>query len=385
MKAAPFRFVFVLGIVSLFADMTYEGGRSIAGPLLAHLGASGFIVGFVAGFGELVGYGLRILSGRVADRTRRYWPIAVTGYTINLLSVPALALARSWPVAAGLIVGERFGRGVRKPAVSAMIAHAGSRIGQGWVFGFHEFMDQLGATLGPLLVAAMLALGGGFTRAFGVLVVPAGLALCVLAVARAQYPSPVTMEAAAESPKRTFGRQYWLSVAAGSCIAAGFADFSLVSFHLSRARVMPSDVIPILYAGAMLVGALCAPILGRLYDRFTLATVIASFGAGTLFAPFAFLGGVPLAVAGVLLWGVGMGAQETLLPSIVARMTPSHERATALGTFDGIYGVAWFVGSVAMGALYDVSLAGLVAFSLVLQFVALPLFAVGSRMGRPGE
>jgi MFS family permease len=381
-RATPFRFVFILGIVSLFADMTYEGGRSIAGPLLAHLGASGLIVGFVAGFGELVGYGLRVVSGRAADRTKRYWPIAFAGYAINVLSVPALALARTWPVAAGLIVGERFGRGVRKPAVSAMIAHAGSQIGQGWVFGFHELMDQLGATAGPLLVAAILMLGGGFPKAFGVLIVPAVLALLVLAIARIAYPLPSAMEAKPRTGSASFSRAYWVYVAAGACVAMGFADFALVSFHLSKVHVVPNHVIPILYAGAMLVGALGAPILGRLYDRFAVPTVIVSFAAGALFAPLSFLGGPSLAIAGVLLWGLGMAAQETLLPSIVATLTPAGERATALGTFDGVYGVTWFVGSAAMGALYDVSLGGLVAFSLALQLIALPLFTVAARMGR---
>src|SRR5450830_1308752 len=70
--SAALRFVVFLGVVSLFADMTYEGARSVTGPFLAILGASGAAVGIVAGFGELVGYGLRLVSGFIADRTRRY-------------------------------------------------------------------------------------------------------------------------------------------------------------------------------------------------------------------------------------------------------------------------------------------------------------------------
>ncbi|MGH7736644.1 MAG: MFS transporter [Candidatus Tyrphobacter sp.] len=379
MTSRPFRFVFTLGIVSLFADMTYEGGRSIAGPFLAHLGATGLIVGFVAGFGELVGFGLRVASGAAADRTRRYWTIAIVGYAINVLAVPALALARTWPVAGALFIGERFGRGVRKPSVSAMIAHAGSQIGQGWVFGFHEAMDQLGATIGPLIVAALLAFHDGFSRAFAVLVIPALLSLATLAVARRAYPSPGDLEKHAAPRFERFGRAYWLYVAAGACIAAGFADFALVSFHLSKAHVVANALVPVLYAGAMLLGALGAPILGRMYDRSPLVTTLVAFGIAPLFAPLAFFGGEAVAIAGVALWGVGMAAQETLLVAILAGLVPASRRATAMGTFDGFYGVAWFAGSVIMGALYDRHVLGLVIFSVVLQACALPLLVIGRR------
>lgn len=384
-RSTPLRFVFILGIVSLFADMTYEGGRSVTGPFLAQLGATGLIVGLVAGFGELIGYGLRILSGTVADRTGRYWPIAFLGYAVNLLCVPALALVQTVPAAAGLLIGERFGRGARKPVVSAMIAHAGSQIGQGWVFGFHEAMDQVGATIGPLLVAAILALGGGFGKAFGALAIPALLALIALSVARREYPSPRDLESASTPSVAGFGRAYWIYVIAGACTAAGFADFALVAFHLSKSHLLPNHVIPILYAAAMLVGAICAPFFGRLYDRFPLATLIGAFAVAAAFAPLSFLGAAPLAIAGVLLWGLGMGAQETLLPSVVAKLTPADRRATALGTFDGFYGFAWFAGSVAMGALYDRSLLFVAIFSLALQFAALPLFIVAARMSPAGK
>ncbi len=381
MQSRPFRFVFIIGIVSLFADMTYEGGRSITGPFLAHLGATGLIVGFVAGFGELVGYGLRVLSGTVADRTRRYWPFAFVGYTVNLLSVPALALVRTWPAASGLLIGERFGRGIRKPAVSAMLSYAGSQIGQGWVFGFHELMDQVGATLGPLLAAAILAIHGGFANAFGIFIVPGALAIVTLGIARVQYPMPHEMEPEKLTRARTFDGRFWTYAAAGACVAAGFADFALVSFHLSKAHIVAAHLIPVLYAAAMFAGAISAPVFGRLHDRYALPTILVSFALGALFAPLSFLGGPAVAIAGVLLWGFGMGAQETLLPAIVSKITPGAERATALGTFDGVYGVSWFAGSAVMGALYDVSLLWVVVFSLALQFAALPLFAIALRMG----
>jgi hypothetical protein len=87
------KFVVLLGVVSLFADMTYEGARSAVGPFLGMLGASAFAIGIVSGGGELVGYALRLWSGRLADRTRHYWAITFAGYALNLLAVPLLAAA----------------------------------------------------------------------------------------------------------------------------------------------------------------------------------------------------------------------------------------------------------------------------------------------------
>ncbi|MHB8304675.1 MAG: MFS transporter [Vulcanimicrobiaceae bacterium] len=387
-RSHPFRFVFIMSIVSLFADMTYEGARSVSGPFLASLGATGLVVGVVAGFGELAGFGLRYFSGTLADRTGRYWVAAFTGYVINMLSVPALALARGWPAAAALIVTERIGRGVRKPVADAMVSYAGSQLGRGWVFGFRQAMDQTGATIGPLLIALVLYLHGGFGRAFAILIVPALLSLLALTVAQRQFPTPRDLERPPERAPVSQQRAFWIYVAAGSCLAAGFADFALVSYHLSKSHVLPNHVIPVLYACAMLVAAVCAPVCGRAYDRWGIGVVAATFGLAALFAPLVFLGSPWAAITGVLLWGLGMGAQDALLPSIISRLSPPERRASALGTFDGVYGIAWFAGSATMGALYDKSILALVIFSLALQIiVAVPLlFLAASRetAERPG-
>ncbi len=380
-RSTPFRFVVLMSIVSLFADMTYEGARSVSGPFLASLGASGLVVGIVAGLGELGGFGLRYVSGTLSDRTGRYWIATSIGYVINMLSVPALALVRSWPAAAALIVGERLGRGIRKPTADAMLSYAGSSLGRGWVFGFREAMDQTGATIGPLLVALVLYLHGGFSRAFALLLVPAVLALVVLGIARREFASPRDLETA-PAPAAGFemNRAFWLYAAAGACLAAGFADFALVSYHLSKAHIISNQLIPILYAGAMLTAAACAPVLGRIYDRSGIIVVIVTFAFAAAFAPLTFLGSFWWAVAGIVLWGLGMGAQDALLPSVIAQMAPPDKRAGALGTFDGVYGVAWFAGSAAMGALYDRNIVWLVVFSLVLQLgCALPIMAVAAR------
>ena len=376
-----FRFVLILGIVNFFADMTYEGARSVTGPFLGSLGASAIVVGFVAGFGELIGYGLRSFTGIISDRTGKYWVVAIFGYVINMLAVPALALADNWPLAAGLMVAERTGRAIRKPSTEAMLSFAGKQMGQGWVFGLNEALDQAGATLGPLLVSLVLFLHGGYRQGFALLLIPALLTLLVLLAARYFFPRPANIEASHAMHVQGFSKAYWLYMIAGSCVAAGFADFSLIAFHFHRTGSVSNALTPVLYSIAMAMGALGALIFGRLYDRFGIPVVLAAFFMSSFFAPMVFLGGSAFAWAGVILWGIGMGAQESLLKPIVAGLTSPNKRGTAFGVFDAGFGIAWFLGSALMGFLYTKSIVALTIFSVVLQLISLPIFAVAKKRG----
>lgn len=377
---ATLRFVATLGVVNLFADLTYEGARSITGPFLGWLGASAAAVGFVAGFGELAGYGLRSIFGYFTDRTGRYWAAVFLGYCVNLLAVPALALAGNWPAAAALIVAERTGRAIRKPAVEALLAEAGSMLGHGWVFGLNEALDQAGATLGPLIVAYVLWRRGGYRHAFAALLGSAILCLATIAVARLLYPTG--------RPRPTgkprwalegFGRSYWVFAAGAALIAAGFADFSLIGFHFQKQGVVAPGVIPVFYSAAMATGAIGALALGWLLDRFGRPVLAVAFALPLLFPPLVFLGGFGAALAGIILWGLGMAAQDALLKATLARTVPADRRSTGFGVFDTIFGVAWFAGSAALGCLYEHSILSAVIFSVVLQALGIPVLLAATR------
>jgi MFS family permease len=376
-----FRFVLIIGIVNLFADLTYEGGRGIVGPFLGSLGASAAIVGFVAGFGELMGYGLRSISGYFADKTHRYWLFAFTGYAINLLAVPALALAGQWPLAAGLVIAERTGRGIRKPTVEGMLSYAGKSIGAGWVFGLNEALDQAGATIGPLLVALVLYLNGGYRTGFGVLLIPALLCLGILVVARRLYPRPHELEEAAGEAFVTtnLAVPYWIYLGAGALIAAGLADFALIGFHFHKTNTVSPNLIPVFYAVAMGSSALASIPLGRLFDRFGANIALLAFFISAGSAPFVFLGTPVFALIGMILWGVGMSAQGSLFQAMLTGVIPPGKRSTAFGLFDTGYGIAWFLGSAAMGLLYEKSILAVVVFSVVLQLAALPVLFVANK------
>jgi MFS family permease len=374
-KSTALKFVLLIGVMSFFADFTYEGARSIIGPYLALLGAGAAVIGIVTGLGELLGYGLRLVSGRFSDSTGRYWPITIFGYIVQMSAVPLLALAGNWPTAALLIILERVGKATRNPPRDVMLSHAAKEMGYGWGFGVHEALDQSGALFGPLVVAAVLALRGDYHTAFAVLLVPALITLSILVVARLTYPRPQELEANPPNIQTSgLPRVFWLYLLGAVLVAAGFADFPLIAYHFARVSSVPSVLIPVFYSVAMGVSGLGSLVFGRFFDRFGIAVLVPLTLLSAFFAPLVFLGGFWVALVGVALWGLGMGVHVSIIPAAVAPMVPVQRRASAYGLFTAGYGIFWFLGSALIGILYGISLPGVIAFCLVAELVAIPLF-----------
>lgn len=380
-KRSAIRFIVLMGIVSLFADMTYEGARSITGPYLALLGASGTVVGVVAGLGELIGYAFRLVSGYLTDKTGKYWFITFLGFIINLLAVPLLGLAGNWHVAAVLMIAERLGKAIRNPSRDAMLSYATKETGRGWGFGLHEALDQVGAIIGPLIVATILYFEGSYPMSFGMLLIPACLALLTLTVAKFLYPHPEHLEV--ENPElkgQGLTAPYWLYVIAISLVGAGFVDFPLIAYHFEQNQVVSTVWTPILYSIAMGVGGLAALILGRLFDQKGIPVIIWATIVSTFFAPFVFSDHFYLALVGMVLWGIGIGAHESIMRAFIANLVNMDKRGTAYGMLNIWFGLFWFLGSALMGYLYDISIPALVGFSIFSQLLAVPFFIAVKRL-----
>jgi MFS family permease len=378
-KRTAYHFIILLGIVSLFGDITYEGARSVTGPYLAVLGASAGIVGFVSGIGEFLGYSLRLVSGYFADRTKAYWPITIIGYTL-LISVPLLAFAGYWQFAAILIILERIGKAIRTPARDAMLSHATLQVGRGWGFALHEAVDQIGAIIGPLIFSAVFILKGGYREGFTILWIPAFLTLAILVVARIKVPSPERLETSEGrteqdiKEKSRLPKVFWFYALFIFLSVAGFANFQLISYHFKVQSVVSDIQIPIFYAIAMGVDALVALIIGKTYDKIGLKSLI-TIPLLTFPIPFfAFSHSYSLVVISVVLWGAVMGIHETIMRAAIADLTPLERRGFAYGIFNTVYGAAWFFGSTIMGLLYDISISYLILFVILMEVLSLSVF-----------
>ncbi len=378
-KRTAYHFIILLGIVSLFGDITYEGARSVTGPYLAVLGASAGIVGFVSGIGEFLGYSLRLVSGYFADRTKAYWPLTIIGYGL-IFSIPLLAFAGYWQVAAFLIILERIGKAIRTPARDAMLSHATKQVGRGWGFALHEAVDQIGAIIGPLIFSAVFILKGGYREGFTILWIPAFLTLTILIVARIKVPSPERLETSEGrteqdiKEKSRLSKVFWFYALFSFLSVAGFANFQLISYHFKVQSIVSDIQIPIFYAIAMGVDALVALIIGKTYDKIGLKSLIIIPLLTLPISFFAFSYSYSLAVISVVLWGAVMGIHETIMRAAIADLTPLERRGFAYGIFNTVYGAAWFFGSTIMGLLYDISISYLILFVILMEVLSLSAF-----------
>jgi MFS family permease len=380
-SASPaFTFVFTMGVVNLFGDITYEGGGSINGPFMASLGASAAIVSVTAGAGEFLGYALRPFAGYAADKSGRYWLTTFIGFAINLIAVPAMALVGNWPAAAALVLAERIGRAIRKPTVEAMLSYTTGELGKGWAYGLNTALDEIGATLGPLVIAVILLMQGSYQLGYALLAIPALLAFISLAIARAGFPVPEKLERDATASATELSTAYWIYMAAGACFAAGLISFELISYHFSKTDVVTGQWIPIFLAISTAVGVVVSLVLGKLFDWVGLPVVLIAVLLSSAAPPFVFLGGFYAALVGMLLWGIGYATQDTLLKALIARILPEGRRNFAFGLYYGGYGVGWLIGSVITGLLYDRSRFALVIFAVAAQFASLPVFVVANRL-----
>lgn len=382
--SAAFAFVLTMGLVNLFGDATYEGGASMNGPFLASLGATGAMISIIAGVGEFLGYGLRSVSGWIADKTGKYWPVTFVGYVINLFAVPAMALAGNWQLAGALILAERVGRAIRKPTVEAMLSYSTGRLGTGWVYALNTALDETGATIGPLLMALAVYRHVSYRSAYSLLTISAGLALVALIVARIVFPVPSRLTEKSERTTRTlrFTAAFWWYMIAAACFGAGLMSYEFVSFHLSSHGTVREPWIPLFLAIATFGGVIASLALGRLYDRIGLRAVVGAVFVSALFSPLVFLGGFGVALIGLVLWGIGYATQDTLLKAVVADRLPEGRRNFAFGIFYAGYGGGWLLGSIATGLLYGVSVTAVIVFSMLVQLGSIPIFLVAHHMER---
>jgi MFS family permease len=395
----PARFVVAFGFVSALGDIVYEGARSVLGPWLGSLGATAATIGLLTGLGEATALVLRLASGPLADRTRRYWLLAFTGYALTFIAVPLMALAGTLTAAAVLVLAERLGKAIRAPSRDAMLAEAGTSVGQGRAFALHEAMDQTGAFTGPLVVAVMVALGG-YGLGFGVLAVPAAAAVGLLTWLRRAVPDPAAY-GAGSAPAAPAGRPgepaaappaargdvgplrlspaFWRYTAFSALAMLGFATFPVLGFHLVHRGVLPAGLVPVVYATAMGADAVAALASGRSYDRRGLRALVVLPVLAAAVPWLAFSTTAVVAWAGAIAWGAALGVQESTMRAAVADLAPQGRRGTAYGTFTASYGVAWLGGSTLVGVLYDVSTTTVALAVTAIEAAALVLFVAVVR------
>jgi MFS family permease len=395
LKKRAFFFIILLGIISFFSDFTHEGARSIYGPYLNLIGVSAFLVASTAGLGEFIGQALRIVTGWIADKTGRYWFMMILGYSVNLLAIPLLGLVNSsiWQVAIILILIERVGKAIRAPAKSALTSFTAPLLGAGKAFAINEALDQFGAFLGPLTVFFVISNSGStplqsYQISFAILGIFAVVTILILLFAKTKYPKPQGFEEKSKIPGSRFitDKRFIIYLLAISFIALGFIDYPVIAYHFDVIGSFDVIYVPLIYSFAMGVDALAALIFGFLFDQIGIFALVISSMLAVFISPalFLFEGNAAIAI-GIILWGIGMGAQESILKAVVAKIVPKEKRATGYGIFSSVFGLSWFLGSLVVGLLYDFSLTWIVIFTVTMQLMSIVMLLMLINLNKKAQ
>ena len=390
-KKKALKLIFLFGIISLLGDIVYEGARSVNGPFLAVLGANAAIIGFVAGTGEFLGYGIRIVSGYFSDKTKAYWLFTIIGYGL-LFTVTLLSMAGIWQIAALFIISERIGKALRNPARDTILSYSTSHVGTGTGFAIVEVLDQIGAIIGPIIFSVLFFLLSvsektihDYQLGYGLLWIPFIILMIVLVIAYflVKNPQELVKIKIENKDNESFSKVFWIYMLFSFITAFGFVNFVLIGYHVKVNAILTDAEIPLLYVVAMGIDAVMAILIGKLYDSFKNKMKNDKAGLLTLlvipvlsmFLPLlAFSMNYILIILSMILWGMIMGSHETIMKSVIADLTPLEKRGTCYGIFSTLYGAALFGGSVIIGLLYEISIPILIIITILIEIISIPLF-----------
>jgi len=366
----------LLGFISLFADITYEGARSVLGAYLEYLEASIFIAGVIS-IGDLLNYFMRGISGFIAGYTRSsrmYWCLVLLGYSINLFAVPLLAFVGKWELAFILVLIERSGKGLRAPVRDVILAEVTEGIGKGKGFGLHELMDQMGAILGPGFVAwSLYNSGGDFRLAFKYLFIPASIAILLVIIAMSIYPRIRSVETTPKNALRFrgFSRRYYLYIASMMFLSMGFIHWHVVSYYIEQQGIISKYLIASLYLIAMASDAIIALPVGFLYDRIKLKILLITPLLPVLIIILFTSISIQTLFIMSIIWGILMGIYETAMRASIADLVEAGSRAYAYGLYGLVFGSSWTIGNVLIGFLLSNRWRNyLITYVLIVEFIS---------------
>ena len=389
LKRKAYVAIMLMGVVSMLGDIVYESGRGIAPDYLYFLGASAFLVGLTSGIGELVGYGMRLVSGPLADSTHAYWLFIFLGYGL-ILAIPLMGLTNSMWLIMAFVIAERLGKALRSPARDAVVSVVSKGMGSGKAFGLHEFIDQIGAIVGPAFLGLMMMwTANNFSLSLQSLFPFYLLMMAVL------YLTYYRMRGTVEEIRRqssalegSLGRGFWMYSGAVLINTIGLMPIALILYN--GAKILESGgqlwMVPFLYVVVQLVDAPMALVSGYIYDKIGIKFLAVPFALSILPIVFSSLVGLPGVILACVSYGLILGMQESIYRAAVTDIVPLSRRGSAYGFFNVMLGAGTFVSGAAFGYMLDASVSPLLmlGFVFVAQVIAVALL-LGAKSKKEKE
>ena len=375
-KRTAYVAILTLGLVSMLGDIVYESGRGIAPNYLMFLGASAFTVGIISGAGEFLGYGARLISGALSDKSKAYWIFIFVGYGL-ILAIPLIGFTFSLELVIVLILLERLGKALRSPSRDTVVSIIGKNVGSGKAFGIHEAVDQIGAIIGPLLFAAVLFFtANNYQAAFGILIIPFILMMIVIAYTYRKVGKSIEAEVQnIKQEKAPLSRGFWFYCLSVFLNTLGLIPVALILFSgsLILQPMGQAWIVPLLYVVVQVVDAPMALVAGHLFDKLGVKLLVLPFALAVLPVFFVSYGGLVGIIFACLMFGLVLGMQESIYRAAVCELVPLGRRGTAYGIFNAILGFGTLASGVIFGYFLDkgYSVIILVGFALALQVGAI--------------
>jgi MFS family permease len=370
MKRKAYIAIMLMGIVSMLGDIVYESGRGIAPDYLYFLGASAFLVGLTSGVGELVGYGVRLISGPLADRSHAYWLFIFLGYGL-ILAIPLMGLTNSIWLIIAFVIAERLGKALRSPSRDAVVSVVSKGMGSGKAFGLHEFIDQIGAVAGPAFLGFMMIWTvNNFSLSLQSLFPFYFLMMAVLYLTYRRIRGTVEeIRRQSSVTEGSLGRGFWMYSSAVFMNTIGLMPIALILYN--GAKILESGgqlwLVPFLYVVVQLVDAPMALVSGHIYDKIGIRFLAVPFALSVLPFVFQSLIGLPGVILSCVSYGLVLGMQESTYRAAVTDIVPLGRRGSAYGYFNVMLGAGTFISGAAFGYMLDAS----VSPPLMLGFVVL--------------
>ncbi len=389
--------ILIFGIISMLGDVIYESARGVNSQYFNLIGVSATKVGIVFGIGELFGYFLRLFAGYWSDVSHKHWLFIFIGYGM-LIVVPLMGMTLNWNLLVVFILLERLGKALRNPAKDTILSSVAEKeVNLGMAFGLQEALDQLGAFIGPLIFTGVFYFTGRnglvqYQMGYKALIIPFILLMAFVYYA---YRTVEKKRVIPEMKIRDFDNRslkgiFWVYTAFIFATTLGFANFAIIGYHLKDTGLLGDGQITMVYSFAMVVDALAALAVGKAYDSLKEKTKLRTGGIlilglvplFTMGLPFLTLSySVPLIVLGMFLWGLVMGAHETVMKSAIGDLVPFSKRGRGYGVFNAAYGLALFFGASYMGFFYDQQKTWLIfLLCIVCEIFALFLYRKMQKM-----
>jgi MFS family permease len=353
--------VWILGWVSLATDAATEAVYPLLPFFLTRvLGANAVSLGIVEGAAEAVNSALKIVSGRMADRSRSKRSLVLLGYGMSSLARPFIALTKTWGQVFAVRVLDRVGKGVRGAPRDAMLAMWATPETRGKIYGFHRAMDHMGAVIGPLLASVFLLIyPGEYRTLFALTIIPGAIAVILILFVREERTSTVRTTNDGRSDVRTSNvvplpREFKRFMLVLTLFTLGNSTDAFLLLKLTDAAGS-AQFIPLMWGALHVVKASTSIVGGNWSDRIGRRRVIA---AGWLiyalvYAGFAMSETLPALFSWFLLYGFYFGFAEGTEKALVADLAPAARRGFAFGIYTAVQGLGALAASVLFGVLWS--------------------------------